>query len=227
MSHIVMASQLYSGMDDDWCTPQWSQRNHILRAISGTVLLISIQLHLSLRAYALHLGDRSMRWFLASLFVVQLAAAPVRIALAAHLNPDGLAQGPLCFKRVHKSDLIMAASGWLPLHFITLVITLRRFIFGLREGWGYIPFVFNGVRDDVTLFSLILVFWLVLPSIIPNNVVYLYSIHSYFLSICPLVGCRLILNSQKLKLDFPESLPISGGNRHNGNVSTVISEFDI
>ncbi|KAF9522504.1 hypothetical protein CPB83DRAFT_110714 [Crepidotus variabilis] len=219
-SHIYLAIELQLQSTRP-CTLQWSLRFHIFRAISSMVMLLCIQTHFGLRAYALHGRTARIGWFLLSLNLIQVAGIPVKLTFATGVSLEGLGEGPLCMKYLANVDLLLASSGF-PIYLLIIGSILQRFFLGQREGWGRVPYVLNVVRDDVALFCMISVCWIVGPYSVSDNVVLLYIIHGYFLSLCPMMCCRVILRSLKPRPNFAQ--PYSSLN--HGGVSTAIL-FDI
>ncbi|KAF9485514.1 hypothetical protein BDN70DRAFT_591086 [Pholiota conissans] len=173
---------------------------YVSQVVFGGTLMACIQALLMLRVYALCTQNRRIAFAMIALLVAELGSMPGAIHMTL---PDVI--GNMCMKPITIRDIVVfGVSAMLP-QVIVLGLTLIKFLSGLRAGWGKIPIVSRLVRDDFILVSVIVVWVIITASLTKMNNAYGYVGYNWLLSLLPSVGCRVVINMQRLADDTTRS----------------------
>jgi len=161
---------------------------YISQVAFGGILLACIQAILMLRVYALYIQDHRVAYTMIAILVAELASMPAIIYEAVPKDT-----GMLCMKPITARDMILFGVSAIFPQLLVLGLTIIRFLWGLRAGWGRIPIVSHLVRDHIILVSVILI-WVILGVCMTNvKTVYGYIVYYWLLSIIPSAGCRIVI----------------------------------
>jgi len=131
---------------------------------------------------------------------------------------------PLCFVVIPMRVRIMFSMLGFALPAIAFLFILAKLFVAIHEGWGRTPLMKVVVQDGIWGIVGFIGVWLINPLVgLTTDKSLAYVAHLWFMSIIPLIGCRVILNMQRLKL---KSVFVSS-NEFTTYVEVAIDSCDI
>ncbi|KZP30107.1 hypothetical protein FIBSPDRAFT_946220 [Athelia psychrophila] len=126
------------------------------------------------------------------------AAEIVVVVLNAMHNIPHMTFTPTCFTVLDPSSVVYYATAILATQVVIGVLTLYKKVFGGRAAWGRTPLSQLVMRDGTTSFAVILGLIVVEVIYVATQNDVAFTLIYWFLPLLSVIGCRLILNLQKL-----------------------------
>jgi len=168
-----------------------------------------------IRVYALYNRQRWVTVIMVSLLGIETVASSIMVPYAV----PRVTFNPLCYITLPTHINVAMSLVLLVPPVTAFLFILAKQIIAIRDGWGNTPLMVLLIRDGTWGIIGLIGVWAVSPLIaIIIGKALAHVSHLWFMSVVPSIGCRVILNMQRLKI--PQVPPSST------QLTTEIAGFD-